>query len=214
MRRLAIICCALAGFAGCSQRGDLEQPAEPEQLWQQTQQVLQTYNQWDLQGRAVVRLPGAVYQIGLQWQRTPEQFLFLLEAPFGQGIIRMEKVNPALYRLRLPGGQVYLDRSPEALLENATGWSIPLQGLDYWIRGLPRPGPDYSYSVDAGGKTHTIDQDGWSVRYLDYSSSSELPALPRRLSLERDDIQMRLVIDRWQAELIQDNKSEWFPEFH
>lgn len=214
MVRLTIIGLALIGVTGCSQLGDAEQAADREQLWQQTQQSLQAYDQWDLHARAAIKLPGEAYSIGLQWRRQADNLLLLLEAPFGQGVIRIESAGAGMYRLHLPDGRVYLNHSPEALLEDVIGWSIPVSGLDYWIRGMPRPDAEHSRSIDGNGQARTISQDNWSIEYQDYFPAAEGPPLPRRLRLAHDDLRLRLVIDHWQVEPAEDDQSELFPEFN
>ena len=137
----------------------------------------------------------------------------MLEAPFGQGVIRIETGSAGLYRLNLPDGRVYLNHSPRALLEDVISWPIPVASLDYWIRGMPRPDADFSRFIDGAGRTRQLVQDQWTIEYLEYSLENDRPALPHRLRLTHDDLQLRLVIDQWQAELVDDDQSELFPEF-
>ena len=212
--RITIICLALLGVAGCSQLGESEQAVDREQLWRQTQQSLQAYDQWDLRARAAVSLPGEVYNIGLQWRRQTDGLLLLIEAPFGQGVIRIETAGAGMYRLLLPDGRVYLNQSPEALLEDVIGWSIPVSGLDYWIRGMPHPDAAHSRIIDSNGQAREIRQDSWSIEYQDYFPAAQRPPLPRRLRLAHDDLRLRLVIDHWQVEPVEDDQSELFPEFN
>ena len=214
MVRVAIIGLVLIGLAGCSHLGDPEEGAARAQLWLQSQQALAAHDQWDLHARAVVTRPGEVYNIGLQWRRAPDEWLILLEAPFGQGVIRIETGTAGLYRLSLPDGRIFLNHSPEALLEDVIGWSIPVSGLDFWIRAMPRPGANYSKRIDRAGRTRDITQDDWSIEYLEYFPAAERPSLPRRLRLAHEDLQLRLAIDQWQTEVIEDSQSELFPEFN
>ncbi len=214
MIRALTICLALMGLAGCAQLDEPDQTPEREQLWQLSQQALAGYQQWDMHARAAVTLPGEVYNIGLQWRRDAEGLLFLLEAPFGQGVIRIETGAAGFYRLSLPDGRLFLDKSPEALLEQVIGWSIPVSGLDYWIRGMPHPEGEFTRRIDGDGLAREISQDNWSIEYLDYFTDSE-PTLPRRLRLAHEELKMRLVIDHWQARsTTEDDQSELFPEFN
>ena len=214
MIRLIFIGLALVGLAGCSQLGGPGESSAREQQWQQWQQALQAYDEWDLHARAVVTLPGEVYHVGLQWRRSPNDLLLLLEAPFGQGVIRIESGSGGLYRLSLPDGRVYLNHSPGKLLEDVIIWPIPVDSLDYWIRGMPRPDADYSRFIDGAGLTSQLVQDGWTIKYQEYTAESDGPTLPRRMRLANDDLQLRLVVDQWQAELVGDDQSELFPEFN
>lgn len=166
-----------------------------------------------MRARAVLRLEGEVYNISLNWQRGPAHFSLLLEAPFGQGVFRIAGAADGSYRLRLPDGQVFVNSTPEALLEEVIGWSLPIDGLEYWIRGMPHPGADYSRRIDAQGRGRSISQDRWDISYLDYFEDRPEPQLPRRIRLERDELSLKLVIERWQAPAVEQAPSDLFPEF-
>ena len=53
--------------------------------------------------------------------------MMLLEAPFGQGVLRIECAGPGQYRLRLPDGQLFENTTAEALLDDVVGWSLPIE---------------------------------------------------------------------------------------
>ena len=183
-------------------------------MWQDRQLAAQRVEQWDMHARAAVALKGEAYNLGLQWQRQSDRFLLLLEAPFGQGVIRIDSAPGVLYRLQLPDGRIVLNQSPEALLEEVIGWSIPISGLEYWIRGIPRPDSSHSRRLDKAGRARTIEQDHWDIDYLDYFEPQDQPQLPRRIRLAREGITMKLVIERWQQAEIEDGASDLFPEFN
>jgi len=162
----------------------------------------------------VVRRPGEAYNIGLRWQRDPQRFVLLLEAPFGQGVFRIDANGNDGYRLRLPDGQEYSNRTPEALLDEVIGWSLPVSGMQYWIRGLPRPGADYRIQLDEFDSATRIRQDHWEIEITDYFDAGLEPRLPRRINLARDDLSIRLVIERWQQSEAEQPSPDLFPDFN
>ena len=172
------------------------------------------YNDWDMHSRAAIKLEGGAYNIGVRWQRDPDSFMMLLEAPFGRGVFSLESKPGVAYRLRLPDGRVFENLNAEALLEDVIGWSLPISGLDYWIRGMPRPGSVYSHRVRADGRTRSIKQDQWNISYLDYFEQQEHPDLPRKIELVNDTITVRLIVERWQPAKQSDSRSDLFPEFN
>ncbi len=169
---------------------------------------------WDLHARAVLKLKAEVYNIGIRWQYDARHFMLLLEAPFGQGVIRIDSTLDGGYHLRLPGGRIFSNDSPERLLDEVVGWSLPIGGLEYWIRGLPRPDSDYSHSVDNGGRPRSIRQDRWSIDYLDYFAMPVEAQLPRRITLQREELTLKLVIERWQQSEAGPTPPGLFPEFN
>ncbi len=200
--------------AGCARLGDLSEDDAIQRLWSDRQREAAALHSWDLHARAALTLKGEAYNIGLNWERSSDRFMLLLEAPFGQGVFRIDGDVGGAYRLRLPDGQVFTNATPEALLEDVIGWSLPIGGLEYWIRGIPQPGSDYSHRLDAQGRARSIRQDRWDIAYLDYFVGQPEPQLPRRIKLSRDELTLKLVIERWQQSEVEQDSSDLFPEFN
>ena len=200
-QRAALLTLIILALSACSRQGGLEEDALSEELWAGQQAAAGELQQWNLYARAALRLRGEAYNISLQWQRqADEHFDMLLEAPFGQGVLLVEADGPGRYRLRLPDGQLVINSSAEALLDEVLGWSLPIAGLDYWVRGVPDPRSQSKYQLDSEGRARTIRQDGWEISYRDYFEESSHPALPRRFSLANERLTLKLVIERWQQD--------------
>lgn len=214
MLRLTFLALVLATVSACSQFRGLAEEQQLRQRWAEQQQGLAKINNWDLRARAALKLEGEAYNIGIRWQQGDQDFRMRLEAPFGQGVFRIESENGGRYRLRLPDGQVFENNTAEALLEDVIGWSLPIGGLEYWIRGLPRPGSDYSHRLDARGRLHSVTQDSWSIDYIDYFAQPETPQLPRRIKLSNDTLTLKLIIEHWQQVELDEAPSDLFPEFN
>jgi outer membrane lipoprotein LolB len=210
---LCVALLALLTIAGCARQGSLDAGESAQQRWSAHRRALADYQTWDLHARAVVWRASEVYNVGLQWRQDTRQFVMLLEAPFGQGVFRIDNGTDGGYRLLLPDGQVFENRTPEALLEEVFGWSLPISGLRYWIRGLPRPGSEYRDRLDNTGLARSLDQDRWSIEFREYFDAGREPQLPRRLNLARDDLSIKLVIERWQRAEVEQQDAELFPEF-
>lgn len=200
--------------AGCSQFGGLVDEEQAQRLWTARQQAVAALDSWDIHARAALTLKGEAYNIGLSWERDADRFRLLLEAPFGQGVFRIDGAAGGPYHLRLPDGQVFTNATAEALLEDAIGWSLPISGLDYWIRGIPQPGSESGYRLDQGGRARSIRQNSWDIDYIDYFDLQAEPQLPRRIKLSRDELTLKLVIERWQQSEVEQESSDLFPEFN
>jgi len=212
--RFLFLACTAIAIAGCSQFGGFSDDPQVQERWSARQQALLEFKIWDIHARAAIRLKGQAYNIGLSWQRQTENSMILLEAPFGQGIIRIESSTGGVYRLRLPDGRVFESSTAEALLENMVGWSLPISGLEYWIRGIPRPGSAYSHKLDSEGRARAITQDGWAIGYLDYYAREEGPQLPRRVKLVSDSVTFKLIIEHWQQPNVDLSPTDLFPVFN
>lgn len=214
MFRFAFFAAVVLVAAGCARLGGMSEDDAVQRLWSDRQQQMTAVDSWDLHARAALTLKGEAYNIGLNWERSSDRFMLLLEAPFGQGVFRIDGDVGGPYRLRLPDGQVFTNATPEALLEDVIGWSLPIGGLEYWIRGIPQPGSDYNHRLDAEGRARSIRQDRWDIAYLDYFVERPQPQLPRRIKLSRDELTLKLVIERWQQSEVEQYSSDLFPEFN
>jgi outer membrane lipoprotein LolB len=212
--RFLFLACTAVAIAGCSQFGGLAEPQQAQESWAVRQQALLDFDTWDLHARAAIRLKGEAHNIGIRWQRQAEYSMILLEAPFGQGVFRIESAADGTYRLRLPDGRVSENRTAEALLEDMIGWSLPISGLEYWIRGIPRPDSPYSYHLDQAGRARSINQDQWTIGYRDYFVGQEEPQLPRRIKLVNETVTLKLIIEHWQRPKIDVSPADLFPVFN
>jgi outer membrane lipoprotein LolB len=212
--RVVLLIAFTAAISACSGLGGLSNDSRAQRLWGERKAELAEVRQWDIYARAVLRLEGEAYNVGIRWQRhLDDAFMMLLEAPFGQGVFRIDAVGSKRYRLSLPDGSAYENNTVEALLQDALGWTLPASGLDFWIRGLPRPGGGGLPLLDGDGRARTIRQDGWQIDYIDYFDASDLPALPRRLRLENDALTLKLAIERWRPASAADGDADLFPSF-
>ncbi len=214
MFRFVFFAAVALAAAGCAQFGGFSDNDEVRQLWASRQKTMTALESWDIRARAALTLKGQAYSIGLSWERASDRFILMMEAPFGQGVFRIDGDAGGPYRLRLPDGSVFTNATPEALLEEVVGWSLPIGGLEYWIRGIPQPGSNYSRRLDAGGRARAIRQDRWDIAYIDYFAVQPEPQLPRKLKLSRDELTLKLVIERWQQSEVEQDASDLFPEFN
>ena len=216
LRFLSLAVVALA-IAGCSQLGGISENDEAQRLWRSRQEAMRLVDNWNIYARAAITVESGAYNISLRWERDARRYMMLLDAPFGQGVFRIDADAADAadrYRLRLPDGQVYDNSTPEALLEEVIGWSLPISGLEYWIRGVPRPGSEYTRRIYQDGRARSIGQDRWVIDYLDYFSDTLEAPLPRRIKLARDELTLKLVIERWQLPAAEQTPSDLFPEFN
>lgn len=131
---------------------------------------------------------------GLTWRHGQGADEIRFHTPLGQMLAELE-LRPAHARLRLADRVVEADEAG-ALMARELGWSLPLAGLPDWVRGLPRAQTPHVAERDASGRLSRLQQDGWEITYPAYQE--EPPQRPRRLVMKSADLELRLVIDRWE----------------
>lgn len=216
--RLTIVLAAVSLLVACSGLPDLPVTDESYQEWARLQPALEKIDAWEVQARTAIFVKEEVNQVGVNWVRERERFILMIQAPFGQGVFRVEsnttEDSSAAIKLTMPDGQIYFDRSAEALLSQLFGWSIPLSGLNSWIKGLPRQPETYSYDLYADGRLKSLRQDGWVINYLDYFEDDGAGrGLPKKMYLKHQHLALKIVIDRWYPLESRVDTPIVFPEF-
>jgi len=148
-----------------------------------------------LSGRVSVKHGTEAASGRISWQHETDSDDLLLSNPFGQGVARIVR-RDGLVTLTTSDQKVYRARDVGDLTEQVLGWRLPLAGLPDWVRGRAAAGVPAQTRLNGAHRLAELRQSGWVVEFLDYDDASGLPS---RLSLSRDDTQIRMVIDQWRA---------------
>jgi outer membrane lipoprotein LolB len=148
-------------------------------------------------GRVAVKQGERRDSAGLRWvHRAPADEILLL-APLGQTVARIYR--DAQEVTLEANGKHYAAQDMETLMQQVLGWQLPLSGLRYWVTALPAPEGESNIERDASGQVSVLRQQGWEIRYTRYAATTP-DALPLRLSLRRDDLEVLLLIDEWEVQ--------------
>ncbi|MDO8413620.1 MAG: lipoprotein insertase outer membrane protein LolB [Gallionellaceae bacterium] len=148
-----------------------------------------------INGRIAIQHNKQRHSATLRWAHNAQEDEILLFAPLGQTVARIQR--NAVEVMLDTSDQHYVAHDAEELTQQALGWRLPLAGLQYWILALPAPGAAYTTERDANGQTSVLYQDGWTVRYPRYATTA-LDSLPLHLVLQREELEIRLLIDGWE----------------
>ncbi len=191
MRRVFLLVTLV--LAGCASHPPLTE--EYPIRWRQHAEAVRTWQSWELQGRVAVQIGEEGWHASLLWQQFPEHYLIQLSGPFGQGGIRLEG-DAAQVRF-VQGKRVAVAQDAEALMQQELGWSLPVNGLQRWVLGLPQDERTAVPAFDAEGQLARLQEAGWELEYQRYAPQGKV-YLPVRLRLQSGDLKVRLVVDRWQ----------------
>lgn len=186
---------ALTLLVGCAVAPSMS--PEATKAWTARQSALLNLIQWQATGRIGVVNGQEGWHAGFQWTQQDSGYRIELIGPLGQGRVRVEG-DAREVRIQTADGQTQTAPDPDILLEQAVGARLPVQGLRYWIRGLPEPGAAPTLQTDAKGRLIRLEQNGWIIEYPAYGYAAPLRLeLPERIIARRQDLSVKLVIEEW-----------------
>lgn len=168
--------------------------------WQEHQRDVAQLQYWTLQGRLAVTNGSESWHLDMSWQQQGDNYIIKLFVPFGAGQIQLRGDHNGVVLDDGENTPLYADNA-DSLLYESTGLKIPVEGLRYWVRGLPDPGMSNGEMNLSAGKLKQLHQGGWQLRFRRYQQVNNT-SLPQKLFLHRDDLDVRLVIDQWQLGLV------------
>lgn len=178
-----VLLLVLDGCATAPGVPQLQRPAQPELA------------PFAFNGRVAVRHNGERTSAGVRWTHRGAEDEILLLAPLGQTVARI--FSDAHGVLLETSGKKYFEQDAETLTERVLGWHLPLSGLRYWVLALPAAGTEAVIERAENGQIKVLHQDGWEINYTRYAADAA-DSLPLRLTLQRDGMEMQLLIDEWE----------------
>ena len=93
---------------------------------------------------------------GLFWLQRQDYYDIRLSGPLGRGAARLTG-RPGQVSLEVANQGRYEASSPEELLGEQLGWSLPVSHLVWWVRGLPAPDSKSRLSLNGDSRLATLE---------------------------------------------------------
>ena len=165
----------------------------------QRDQSVEAQTRFHLRGRIAIKNARNGGSGRFDWRQDGDQINFELSAPLSNQTWRLEG-GPGNYTLTDSKGKPQHSDDARALIYAASGWTIPMQELRFWVRGARAESTDSSdapeLSFDASGRLSTLKQNGWTISYERYGDASN-SALPVKLRAFKDDAQVKVIVQSW-----------------
>lgn len=194
--RLLLAGIALLTLAGCATQAPVDDGGRQTGQWERQQADVEAFDTWTLVGKAGLRTPQENTSANLDWNQHPHYFRMLISGPFGGGRSVLEG-REGRFSLTTSDGRFEAE-TPEALMEEQLGWSLPVRAMPDWVRGLPGEHASYQLETDELGFPNHLQQDGWEIDYRDWEQVEGM-WLPRRLVMNYGDLRITLVVNQWQS---------------
>ncbi len=186
-RRLGVfaLCAVLAALSGCAS-------IRPAQVLPASNAAIDAFS---LNGRVAVKLDDRGYTASLRWRHTTTRDSLRLLSPIGSVVGEIEADGNGA-TLTTGDKKVYHSNDAQSLTREVLGWDLPLAGLRYWVTGRADPAaPVQAQDRDDKQRLTSLMQSDWRITYLEYFGDSAMPA---RLSLAFDRLNLRLIVEHWE----------------
>jgi outer membrane lipoprotein LolB len=171
-------------------------PGAPAVAWSVRRPALQSLGRFGFNGRVAVAVGKQGFNAGLRWTQSADLTHLALTGPLGAGGVDVTAKGASLSVITSNGK--HLDETEaRSELEDKLGFEPPLTSLRYWVLGVPDPGSPASVQLDGQQRLAALAQDGWRIDYTGYMPVGA-EWLPRLLTLQREGVRVRMVVDGWQ----------------
>ena len=138
----------------------------------------------------------------LQWSVEPGHSELDFHGAMGRGAWHLQ-IGPDGVLLKMADGTEQAADDVNDLIQERMGWPIPLDALQWWVRGLVAPGVIENETYGSGGLLTSLRQFGWDVDFKRYASVDGVE-LPVRLNATNDNYRVKLAISRWRMNVNHD----------
>lgn len=191
MKQLLVLV-LISALAACA--GGLPRPAPPPLA--PPVDALEAIRDWRVDGRIAIQRGDEGWSAKLRWDQRTDGYQVRLIAPLGRGTYELAG-DASRVELSVPDGRTFAAADAEALMSEHLGWSLPVSGAEYWMRGLVAPGSEPAYiRRDEAGQLTDLEQAGWRVSILKRSASGGFN-LPAKLFMHYGDMKVRILVANW-----------------
>ncbi len=189
--------------SGCSTIDTVKQSTDFS-VYESHARSVASVDQWEIKGRISVRR-GTKGEIGrLFWKRDGDAHKLELYGSFGSRRIRILQDSEGAV-LKDTNGKTVVGASIKEVLEERTGWMLPVHELFDWVTGRPYTGSPSVKTWNNDGRLVILDQAGWTVVFSEYQEFDSF-ALPTQFRITANHVyadsdsqasEIRLAISDW-----------------
>lgn len=166
--------------------------------WQANQFILKPIHSWEVSGVIGIRVKDKGEGANLFWRVTNEnQYIIQIYGTAGLGAISITGRPDGSVIFKDSNGKETYAKNIETLMQERLGWSVPVNGLYYWGRGLPAPIKSKELALNRYGLMSSLEQSGWHIQYNDYRMIQNKYPLPVKMVLTRGDLTLKVIIKSW-----------------
>lgn len=167
--------------------------------WEVHRANVQALKTWKLKGRVAGKSNNQGFRAGVRWMQMQDRFEIDLHGPLGRKVAVITAAQGNV-QLKTSKGESYQAKDPEELMQRLFGYSLPVNGLQHWLLGIPDPSSKLGQSntdliLDEHGRLQQLKQAGWIIAYKRYHSG--VPALPALIQISNPTLNANIKVDTW-----------------
>ena len=174
-----LACISLLALSSCVSFYDviIEKPAEYKQ-------PIIVESEFSISGRFFIKTAKKSDYGNFTWDKYENSESLAFRTPIGQTVAQIT-IESGVATLATKD-KVYSGEDLDAIMQRHLGFTLPMNQLHYWIKGVPLPGVPVTHKLTSG-----FVQLGWKVEYLQWQD----PNHPRVIQCSKEDLVIKLLID-------------------
>ncbi|MEF1290204.1 lipoprotein insertase outer membrane protein LolB [Vibrio sp. M260118] len=195
-RSIFVLLCMTLFLHGCA---TIDSTTNVE--WQTHQQRLANIKSYKSNGKLGYIAPEQRQSLNFQWSHSPTLTQLRMTTFLGQTALNL-KATPEGATVETYDDQTFHASSPEALIQQLTGLSIPVEQLNDWMLGRPTQADNYllNDTNTLASLSKQVGTQRWQLTYSSYQDvlidGVALP-LPRKMKLVQGETSINIVISKW-----------------
>ena len=183
-------------LAACSQQPSIVSVDNPAAVWKAHANYLYNLNVWQSEMSVLGVTSEEKFKTRLSWNQDQANYTIKLRDFIGRTVALIDG-SASQVSVKTSKCQTYQGDTAEQLLDEVAGMRIPLEGLKYWLRGIPEPGIELdAFTLGEDGAAKSMSQNGWRMSYPLYRTYGDI-RLPQKVLLEYDDLNLTVNITHW-----------------
>jgi outer membrane lipoprotein LolB len=163
--------------------------------WELHRASVQNLKTWQLKGRVAGKSKDEGFRAGVNWNQLQQDYIIDLHGPLGRKVAVITGKQGHVH-LKTSKGESFEAENAEELMQNLLGYSLPINGLQHWLLGIPDPDQAYaSIVLNEYGYLQNLKQADWLIDYKRYHEST--PALPALIQISNINLNANIKIDHW-----------------
>jgi len=195
--QLKLFCLSIVfALSACTGVAVKEPVAGDKAIYQQRADEIREIAEWGFSGKISLDDGDQGGSGRLKWDVLADSSELDFHGALGRGAWNLY-IEPDRAVLKEANGEQQTAAAVNDLIQERIGWPLPVDALQWWVRGLAAPGVVDAEQFDPEGLLLHLSQFGWSIDLNRYKSFSGL-SLPVRLDARRDNYRVKLAIGKWQ----------------